>query len=93
MDINSTVRLNKLSRVYSAFPSAFKHLGFENLVRNPQNVHQLRFYKGRFFKVFAIGKGKYENLVGIQNDEGLQILIDISGITEIKRNEINIHRT
>lgn len=88
LEVNETVRLNKLNKVYSAFPSAFKALGFENKTRNPQNVHQLRFCKNKLFKVFTIGKGKYENLVGIQDENGTQILVETIGITVLKKREL-----
>ncbi len=85
LEINDTVRLNKLNRVYSAFPSAFKALGFNDIVRNPKNTYQLRFLKGKLFKIFAIGTGKFSNLIGIQNEDGVQILVEQHGITVLKR--------
>lgn len=89
LEINDTVRLNKLNRVYSAFPSAFKALGFNETVINPRNIHQLRFMKGKLFKIFAIGTGKFSNLIGIQNEDGTQILVEQIGITVLKRKTLS----
>lgn len=85
IQINETVRLNKLNRVYSTFPSAFKAMGFNDIDVNPKNIRELKKQKGKFFKVFSIGKGKFENLIGIQNEDGTQILVERIGITIIKK--------
>mgnify|MGYP000876014569 CR=1 FL=1 len=95
IEVGQTVRLKNLNRVYTTFSTAFKKLGFNNIVRNPENVISLKEFKGDFFKVFSVPSenGNFGGLIGIQNDQGIQLLVDAKGVNRIKRGKVTNYST
>lgn len=85
--VGQTVRLTKVNKVYATFTYAFKKMGFDDTLRNPRNIGQIQELKGEFFKVFAVSpnKGSIPDLLGIENEDGVQILVEVSGVSVIKR--------
>lgn len=89
IEMGDSVRLNKLNGVYTTFTAGFKKLGFKDKTRNPQNVLHLKELKGDFFKVFAIGKKDFSELVGIENkDSTIQLLVERRAVTVVRKRRI-----
>lgn len=86
MKIGDTVILKSLGYLYTTYDEKFKELGFRETKFNPPNLDllPLRFLVGCEFKVFGITNHHLDpscELIAIENDKGIQLLVNKMGLS------------